>query len=180
MKSYIIPVPICRQATSYTCGPAALQCVFGYYLEEYQEDYLAKELHSVPVSGTDFRDILRLSNSLSYEAEFHEYVSIEELKECLVQGVPVILMIQAWADASIDYENSWDNGHYVVACGCNETSIIFMDPSTLGYYTYIPIPELLKRWHLKDHYGCYDHGTIIIKSRKTSYRYNQTLLKYIG
>lgn len=180
MKSYIIPVPICRQATSYTCGPVALQCVLGYYLDEYQEDYLAKELHSIPVSGTDFRDILRLSNSLSYEAEFHEHISIEQLKELLIQGIPVILMIQAWGDTSIDYQDSWDNGHYVVACGYNDTSIIFMDPSTLGYYTYIPIPDLLKRWHLKDNYDCYYQGTIVIKSTKTLNRYKQTLLKYIG
>ncbi|WP_455714484.1 C39 family peptidase [Anaerosporobacter sp.] len=180
MKTYIIPVPKCRQATSYTCGPAALQCVLGYYLDEYQEDYLSKELHSIPIHGTDFRDILRLCHFLSYEANFYEYVSIDKLKDFLVQGLPVILMIQAWADTSIDYRNSWDNGHYVVACGYSDTSIIFMDPSTLGSYTYIPTNELINRWHLKDHYDCYYQGVIVIRSTKTSYRYTQTHLKYIG
>lgn len=180
MKTYIIPVPICRQATSYTCGPAALQCVLGYYLEEYQEDYLAKELHCVPIYGTDFRDILRFSNSLSYIARFYDKLSVNELKDFLNQGLPVILMIQAWADTITNYTESWNNGHYVVACGYNDTSIIFMDPSTLGYYTYIPITELLDRWHLEDLYDCYYQGAIVIKTTKTSNRYNQTLLKYIG
>lgn len=180
MKTYIIPVPICRQATSYTCGPAALQSVLGYYLDEYQEDYLAKKLNTIQVYGTDFRDILRFSNSLSYEASFLENISIDRLKEYLIQGLPIILMIQAWADTTTNYTTSWDNGHYVVACGYNDTSIIFMDPSTLGYYTYIPITELLNRWHLKDDYGCYYHGAILINNTKTSKRYNQALLKYIG
>jgi hypothetical protein len=52
--------------------------------------------------------------------------------------------IQAWVDNNdgkfpIDWKNLWDDGHYCVAVGYDEERIFFMDPSTLGHYTYIPI-----------------------------------------
>lgn len=184
MNSKFIPVPLCRQATSYTCGPASLQSVLGYYLDEYQEDYLANELHTIEVIGTDFREILRLGNALSYQTDFCEHMSIDTLKDYINEEIPVILMIQAWSNIALTtpdrYTNSWDDGHYVVACGYDDKNIILMDPSTLGYYTYLPIPHLLSRWHLNDFYGEYYQSGIIIRSTKTSQRYQPTKLKRIG
>ncbi len=52
---------------------------------------------------------------------------------------------------------SWNEGvrlvgpnHYAVAIGYDEKHIYFMDPSTLGHYTFIPIAEFLDRWHDMD------------------------------
>jgi len=41
-------------------------------------------------------------------------------------------------------------GHWVVAIGYDENRMLFMDPSTLGNYTYIPNEEFLDRWHDTD------------------------------
>lgn len=79
-------------------------------------------------------------------------MELEQLREHLLRGRLVVLALQAWAvdeaDATTDY-SGWEDGHYVVACGFDDAQQIFffMDPSTLGTYTYLPAPALLRRWH---------------------------------
>ena len=176
----LLTVPLCRQATSYTCGPAALQSILGYYNEEYQEDYLAYHLHTKVCVGTDFRDILSFCHHISFKASFEEFGTISILKKYIDQSIPVLILLQAWSAVRRDYTTSWGDGHYVVACGYDEHNILFMDPSTLGHYTYIPNQEFLNRWHLEDSYGVYDHAYMIIKKQYSCKPYNPKLLKYLG
>lgn len=61
----------------------------------------------------------------------------------------------------MDWDNTWEDGHYVVAIGYDEKYIYFEDPSILGGIGYIPKSEFLRRWHDYDmditnkyiHYG---------------------------
>lgn len=46
----------------------------------------------------------------------------------------MIVAIQAWAEEGVDYNNDWDDGHYVVVIGYDSDNMFFMDPSTLGIY----------------------------------------------
>ncbi|MBK7282920.1 C39 family peptidase [Candidatus Aalborgicola defluviihabitans] len=75
----------------------------------------------------------------------------DELKGRIDSRIPVLLAIQAWATPPVDW-STFENGHYVVAVGYDNDHFYFMDPSTLGHYTYIPIPEFLERLYDHDDY----------------------------
>jgi predicted double-glycine peptidase len=51
------------------------------------------------------------------------------------------------------YATGYDEGHYVVAVGYDSQNFYFMDPATLGNYTYIPTAEFASRWHDSDQVG---------------------------
>lgn len=147
---YLIPVPLTRQATDYTCGVAVLQSIFAYFGKEWREDRLAKELQADPEYGTKYSNIVEFAKAQRFDVQVHFDMTLEFLKRLLDENKPVILAIQAWSDNPIDYKEDWDDGHYVVAIGYDERNIYFMDPSTLGNYTFIPVQEFLERWHDTD------------------------------
>ena len=84
---------------------------------------------------------------------------------------PVILAIQAWADdpATIDWANTYEHGHYVVATGYDAKNIYFMDPYTRGTYTFIPRAQLEKRWHDVDDPGTLEHFGIMFSGKPPAY-----------
>jgi len=143
-----IKVPLCRQEKSFTCGVAATQSVLAFYgvVDGIRQDQLAKSLRTTR-NGTRYQKIMDYAESLGFAADARS-MTLEELKALLDAGQPVILAIQAWADAlPHDYTDDWKDGHYVVAIGYDATRMFFMDPSTLGNYTYIPTEAFLARWH---------------------------------
>jgi predicted double-glycine peptidase len=147
LPSKLIRVPLTRQGTDYTCGVAALQSVLGFYGEEYREDELSKRLHADPKDGTDCHRIERFCRSRGFSTQAKTGMTLDELRAANNQGRPVIVLLQAWSEHPTNYSSDWDDGHYVVAIGCDAHNIYFMDPSTLGHYAYVPKNEFLKRWH---------------------------------
>lgn len=144
-------VPLCRQATDYTCGAAALQAVLGFFGEDFNESQLSGPLKSNNKIGTRYEAIEKFLTNKGFEVTVYKDASIRKLEELLDQKQPVIVLIQAWSEkATIDYSKDWEDGHYVVAIGYDANNIYFMDPSTLGHYTYIPVQEFEARWHDKD------------------------------
>lgn len=142
-----IKAPLCRQAKSFTCGVGAMQSVLCYYGLEVRQDILAKKLHATP-HGTQFTRMIQYAQSQGFSADWKTNMSLAELQQRMDDGKPTILAIQAWADnPPVNYSNAWKDGHYVVAIGYDITNMYFMDPSTLGNFTYIPTPEFLNRWH---------------------------------
>ena len=142
----LIRVPMTRQATDYTCGVAAVQSVLGYYGEDVHEHALYAELHPEPVMGTNTHDIAALLNARGFEVFVATGAELSDLKKSLDSGKPVIVALQAWGNMP-DYTDEWEQGHFAVAIGYDDKNIYFMDPSTLGQYTYIPSQEFLARWH---------------------------------
>jgi len=113
-----------------------------------QEDTLATELGSAPEVGTDYRAIEAYATANGYTVEGGVGLSFDELKAFLDAGKPVFCAIQAWyGETPADWADIWNSGHYVVAVGYDSSRVIFMDPWTLGNYTYIPNDEFLARWH---------------------------------
>jgi len=146
-----IRVPMTRQSRDYTCGTAALQSVLAYYGEEFRDDELEKKLKSNAKDGTAYLEMVRFALEKSFQVDIIKEMKLERLKSDIERGLPVICLIQAWSEqSSVDYKQDWDDGHYVVAIGFDTNNIYFMDPSTLGNYAYIPIPEFLSRWHDTD------------------------------
>lgn len=78
------------------------------------------------------------------------------LTSYISKGYPVIVDFQAWPDTPHyapppgGWANDTDDGHYNVVIGFDDERLFFMDPSTLGHYTYIPKEEFLVRWHDTD------------------------------
>ena len=83
---------------------------------------------------------------------------------------PVICLIQAWTDRKgNNYAKDWDDGHYVVAVGYDPKNIYFMDPCTLGNYTFIPTDEFLQRWHDKDTSEKLNHFALTLTKPKPAF-----------
>lgn len=146
----LIRVPLVRQSTDYTCGVAALQSVLGFYGIDSREDALSKELKTNKVEGTSYHEIAKYCRSHGFQVLVRKGLSFADLKTFLDHGQPVICLIQAWGDDPEKYASAWDDGHYVVAVGYDSGNFYFMDPSTLGSYTYIPSAEFQSRWHDTD------------------------------
>lgn len=149
-----IPVPIMMQATDYSCGAAALLSVL-YYWEAYEgtESSLYPMLHTTPEHGTEPGMMASVAKELGLEASFKEGMTLDELREGLDRGDTIILDIQAWHEPSTKVSDSpnwreiWEDGHYVVLIAMDKTNAYFMDSSAGISYGFIPIPELLDRWH---------------------------------
>lgn len=153
----LIRIPLVRQTSDYTCGVAALQSVLLYYGEDYGQWELARILGADPHRGTSYRAILRFANRKFRDPQKRNFqmwkrcdMTIDDLRQVIDTGKPTILFMQAWAEPGVNWKTEWKEGHYVVAIGYDENNIYFMDPSTLGHYTYIPIDEFFDRWHDKD------------------------------
>lgn len=170
LPANIIKIPMTRQATNYTCGVAALQSVLMFYGDEFLESDLAKLLKANPQEGTAYAEMKRFSESKGYNVQVYKDMKVSDLKKLLDAGKPVICLIQAWPERKVNYKTDWDDGHYVVAIGYDDGNVYFMDPSTLGNYTYIPTDEFLVRWHDTDSKVKLNHfGMVVQKKAKRAY-----------
>jgi predicted double-glycine peptidase len=174
----LISVPLTRQSTDYTCGVAVMQSILGYYGDDVREDKLAKALGADTKNGTDYKNSVTYAKSKGYEVTIYNDMTLEQLQECISKGQPVICAIQAWSEKPSDYKKDWEDGHYVIAVGYDKERIYFMDPATLGNYTYIPIPEFLDRWHDVDQRGdkLIHFGMVITKTEPA---YHSEDVKYL-
>lgn len=174
----LIRVPMTRQSTDYTCGVAALQSVLAYYGDEIREDHLAKLLGTNPKNGTDYRRFVEYAKSKGYKVAVYKDMTLEQLEALIRKGQPVICAIQAWSADALNYNEDWKDGHYVIAIGYDKERIYFMDPSTLGHYTYIPIRQFLQRWHDEDQqvHKLIHFGIVIVKNKHV---YDPDVIKYL-
>jgi len=177
--SHFIKVPLCFQETVYTCGVACVQSILAGCGIIYRQDVLTEMLQTKPIYGTEYQNIIDLMQMLGFQASFHFELTLDVIKEYIKNGVTPVLLIQAWKDDDIDYVSDWRDSHYTIACGFDDTRILFMDPYTLGNYTYIPNNELIKRWHTVDaagnHYFC---SGLFIKNDNLPFNYSSHIIKH--
>lgn len=168
----LIRVPLTRQATDFTCGVAALRSVLAYYGDEICEDLLAISLGTTD-DGTPKEAMAAYARSKEYEVQMHFDSTLEELQYILDQGKPALVSLQAWRTVPVDYRDDWDDGHWAVAVGYDRERIYFMDPSTLGNYTFVPVGEFLDRWHDADMDGETDlhHFMMVVAKKQPAYRH---------
>jgi len=172
----LIWVPLTYQTYDYTCGISALQSVLYYYGKEFRQDELAKILESDPIKGTNYRRMVKFARSLGFRVDVLTHMSLEDLKRLIDLRKPVLVAMQAWPDLPVQWPESWKEGHYAVVVGYDKTNIYFMDPSTLGHYALIPIPEFLDRWHDMDDQERLIHFGIVI-TREGATLYNPDIIK---
>lgn len=160
----LMKLPICRQASDYTCGVACVRSLLRYtkYDFDIREYNLKIALKADEDNGTKWYNIanylkaVRLddTNHKYFEVEKREHMTVEDLIKEIKKGHPVMCAIQAWNwdeneqyTMDLDYSKEWECGHWVIAIGYLRDNIIFMDPSTEANYTYIPKDKLVARWH---------------------------------
>jgi len=169
----LIRVPLARQNANYTCGVAALQSILGYYNIDKRLDVLSAEVKPDQENGTNYLTMASFAKSLGFDVSTRTNMTLDELKRHVDQKKPILLAIQAWADSKSSYSsNQNEDGHYVVAIGYDDKNFYFMDPSTLGHYTYIPTEEFVSRWHDFDSYSnqtLIRFGMILTKPLTTPY-----------
>jgi ABC-type bacteriocin/lantibiotic exporter with double-glycine peptidase domain len=176
---HFTPVPLCLQETPYTCGVACVQSILACYGIVYRQDALADILKSKPYYGTDVQSIIQFMNMLNFQASYVINMNIDNIKDYIDHCVTTILMIQSWKEDDIDYSAIWRDSHYVIACGYEEDRIIFMDPITLGNYTYIHNDELMKRWHTLNQENLHNYYSgIIITNEKLPFVYKPYVIKH--
>lgn len=179
IKAKLINIPLIRQYTDHDCGAAALQSILAYYGDQMSEDMLIKELKT-DENGTAWENIKAYAIKRGFTVKVFHNMELYVIKKELDNHRPVMLAIQAWAtyptNAKRNWESDWGDGHWVVAIGYDNKNIYFMDPSTLGNYTFIPLAEFLERWHDEDlQKNKLHHFGIIISKSKSAYDNNMIL-----
>ena len=117
------------QETSYNCGPASIQMVLDWLGAQPlpTQVELATELN-IPVGGPALINMMSLPfQSRGFEVEARQGLGIDNLKESIASGHPVIILM--YIDAGAVY------GHYVVVVGYNETGVFVHDPYSQNFGT---------------------------------------------
>lgn len=149
----ILKAPLIYQSTPFSCGAAALLSVFAYYGLDFKEQELMTELGTCQKSGTDTEKIVSVAIKNNIKSYAKDNVTVDELRDSIDKGNPVIVEIQAWQDSADQtqplrpYKDEWESGHDVVVIGVDKTKIYFMDPSLLGTRGFLPLDEFMIRWH---------------------------------
>ncbi len=173
-QSIRIPVPLVRQPDGYTCGVAALQSVLHYFGHIVRFDRLAAVLGADPEQGTNYQRMAEYAQAQGIKVTICIDMTLDMLCAYVDAGSPVIVALQAWGDdAGAGYAKQWDDGHYAVAVGYDDRNLYFMDPSTLGNYTFIPITEFLARWH-----DCYDNNGVIVRLHQFGMAFDGDNVRY--
>lgn len=143
--------PLLEQTTSYACGPAALLSVLRYWdVFKGSETALHEPLDTHPDHGTEPEKLVEVAKKYGLEATQKTETSLDDLRAGLGRGELVILDIQAWRwgdDLKTPWKDTWERGHYVVLVGMDERYAYVSDPLTPEGYCYLPLKELLERWH---------------------------------
>jgi predicted double-glycine peptidase len=151
MPANFLPVPLVRQATSWSCGAAALEAVLYYWrVFDGPEDELWSPLHATPRDGTEpFRIAALARERFGLRAEYKTDVTLDQLRRAIGERQTVIVDLEAWADDKQprEWASDWDDGHYVVAVAIDDANLYVMDPSTAAGYAFLTIDDFLARWH---------------------------------
>ena len=146
----VLTFPDARQCTPDMCGVAATQAVLYYYGIAIIQSKLVELMEMDAEVGVEPEQIVKIFKDRDFEVDF-KAMTIEDLKAYIDKGIPVILLINAWAaDYPVDYTDIDEEGHYVVAMGYDDENrqFIFDDPSFLENRGYIGYDELLTRWKM--------------------------------
>ena len=146
----MLDFPDSRQGTLDMCGIAAVQAILYYYGKSRIQSELAEAMHLSLDVGTEPEHIVSFFEDEDFQVYFGP-MTIDTVKKCIDQGIPVILLIQAWvAEYPVVYDEIATEGHYVVAMGYDDENerIICDDPALMQNRGYIGYEELLTRWRM--------------------------------
>ena len=147
----MIDLHIGKQTYDYDCGVQALQTVMNYYGVEVGGDELMKAL-GTSEQGTSPQAMITVAQSYGFEVKSGTQWSLNQVKQYVDAGTPVIILLQAWPDRYMtldDWRRDWDDGHYAIVIGLNKDVFLFEDPASIRR-TWLREREFLARWHDMD------------------------------
>lgn len=145
-----LAIPLSRQENSYSCGAAVIRSVFLKLGIEVEEKLLRDVLKTTPEDGTDPRVMISFLREIPGLRVDAGPMTVDDLRRAVTFEVMVIIDLQAWSDEEdVDYQNTWDDGHYVVLSGFDRDTLFFADPSSDVTAT-LPMGGLQERWHDED------------------------------
>lgn len=147
----MINLRIGRQTSDFDCGVTALQVVMEHYGVYMPNKEIMKKLKT-DEDGTRYENMIALAERKGFTVFASEGITIDEVKIYIDKGYPVIVLLQAWAERYMtidEWQEDFDDGHYVVVIGYQEKIIIFEDPSSTRR-TWLTEEEFLACWHDKD------------------------------
>lgn len=148
-----LPVPIVSQPDGFSCGAASLEAVLYYYrVSSGQLHSIYKPLKTSGANGTEPPEIIAFAKSRGLDASYSQgkAVGLEELRDALARRDPVMLVIQAWKETTTPWKDDVDDAHWVVLVALDAHYAYFMDPWAKFGYGYMPLDELMERWHCED------------------------------
>ncbi|HEY0196506.1 MAG TPA: C39 family peptidase, partial [Methanobacterium sp.] len=99
-------------------------------------------------NGTLPEGIAQAARDSGLTVEVMENMTLQDLHQNINQGVPTIVLCQAWRDNTTgNWTNNTGDSHYLVVIGMDDQNIYFEDPAILGSRGYISLQEFLERWH---------------------------------
>jgi predicted double-glycine peptidase len=156
-----LAVPIVTQPDEYSCGDASLQAVLYYYrASDGNLHSLYKALGTTAAEGTMPGPIVAYAKATGLTATFVEGAQISDLQASLANRDPVMLVIQAWKSTTTPWAQDTNDGHWVVLVALDASYAYFMDPWAHFGYGYMPIAELMDRWHCQETKGVVQHEAI--------------------
>jgi predicted double-glycine peptidase len=149
-----LDLPNDRQFSYWDCGDAVVVTALARFGIEPNPESLIDELGSTQDWGTEPESIKQVLEDYGLTVELKE-MTIDNIKNYINKEIPIILDIQAWHfedGREYDYNDEWNDGHYVTAYGYTETGIKLKDPSSLANRE-LSWEELESRWHDVDREG---------------------------
>ena len=144
----MIDLPNGRQSFDFDCGAKALQIVMAYYGLDIPEGDLLDDLKASS-QGTPVKNMISLAEKKGFQVVALCNVSLDTVKEYVAKSIPVIVLVQAWAERYMtleDWKNDNDDGHYVIVIDYYDDIIVFEDPASFRK-TWLTEEEFLIRWH---------------------------------
>jgi predicted double-glycine peptidase len=145
----LLAVPIVRQTTEHSCGPAALMSVLEYWqITSDSETTLHSLLETTPEFGTAPEKIVEAAARFGLRASMQADLQLSDLAAAVGRGETVIVNFQAWPakeSGRPSWQQDWEDGHYAVLIGLDGENAYLMDP-WVGY-GYLSSSELVDRWH---------------------------------
>ncbi|MCK9230186.1 MAG: N-formylglutamate amidohydrolase [Syntrophales bacterium] len=163
-----------RQTYDYDCGAQALQTVMHYYGTDIRGDALMEALETSEKEGTPPQALVSVAGRFGFEVKYGTHWSLNQVKDYVRMGTPVIVLLQAWADRYMtldEWRREWDHGHYVIAIGLDKDVLLFEDPASIRR-TWLREREFLARWHDADPRTGekYEHFGMVLLGKQPSQR----------
>lgn len=139
-----LPVGTYRQSAPGMCGPGSMK-IYTDFLElsslrkPLSEAYIASKCAMNKRDGTNPENMVKGAKALGFEAYEKQNFTVEEVKQSLHQGFPIIANHQA--------EPAYGEGHYAVIMGYSKHDFIISDPSENEGYVITPIEEFMAKWY---------------------------------
>ena len=145
-------VTLHKQETDYSCGPASLKMVLGYFGVEKTEAELIELTGAKAGLGCEPPTIVEAAEKLGFGADYVEYSSLEEIKERMEKDEMVI----------VDWFSPEVCGHYSVVVELTDENITLANP-THGDHTMMTHEDFLNHWFELDQYPPKDPGKFFLR-----------------